>query len=112
MISDLLHQSGWKTYMLCANVPASSFVHMVKQVHADLAVISCAQEEMEQELISIVKRIHSCIHRVRNPLKIFIGGGYVNTHPEIVEKVGADGTALDARSFLSEIDLLFPSKEE
>ncbi|MFN4222601.1 MAG: cobalamin B12-binding protein, partial [Novosphingobium meiothermophilum] len=38
----------------------------------------------------------------RSPkVKVLIGGRMVNANPEIVDEVGADGTAVDARAVLS-----------
>jgi|YelNatPaOPRAMG01_1025707.scaffolds.fasta_scaffold04227_2 methanogenic corrinoid protein MtbC1 len=114
MISYLLKQEGWKTYMLGSNVPTQAFLSLVRQVKPNLVIISCAQEEMRLELKCLMDGLNSFRERNRKKedaqdMKIMLGGGYLNVHQDVTIELGADATSRDARGLMQILDAWFNS---
>jgi methanogenic corrinoid protein MtbC1 len=95
MITDFFELEGWDTYYLGANTPHDSVVSTVEELDADLLAISATipfHIEKVAELIASVRKNKAISHA-----KILVGGYPFNQNQDLWHKVGADGTASDAR---------------
>ncbi|MFN4136528.1 MAG: B12-binding domain-containing protein [Novosphingobium sp.] len=98
MVEEVFARAGWQTEALI-KPKRKELLQIVAERHFDVIglTISCdCPNGAITDLISSMRGIS------RSPkVKVLIGGRMVNANPEIVEEVGADGTAVDARAVLS-----------
>ncbi len=95
MVADFFEMGGWHTYYLGANTPHAAVIAAVLERKADVLAISATMPyhiDGIRELITMV-RCRSELNRV----KILVGGGPFSRDPGLWSKLGADGTAADAR---------------
>lgn len=95
MVADFFELEGWDVFYLGANVPQEEVVEMLHERRTDLLGISVS-------LNPHVKQAHDLIRAVRatpvgREVVIMVGGHPFNREPHLVEMVGADFTALNAR---------------
>jgi methanogenic corrinoid protein MtbC1 len=95
MVSDFLELSGFDTYYLGANTPATSIVKSIIERKADLLAISVT---MMTHLDAIKKTIELVRSSAVANVKILVGGYSFNLIPNLWKKIGADGSAKDADS--------------
>ncbi|EFI33795.1 cobalamin B12-binding domain protein [Desulfonatronospira thiodismutans ASO3-1] len=94
MVTDLLEMKGWDTYYLGANMPEKEVVRSVKDQNVHLLAVSAT-------LTSNRPRVEAIIKEVRQTpglegVKIMVGGHAFLQEPGGWEKIGADGSAMDA----------------
>ncbi|MCX7284804.1 MAG: cobalamin B12-binding domain-containing protein [Novosphingobium sp.] len=103
MVEEVFARAGWQTDVLI-NPKRRELLQIIAEKQFDLVglTITCdCTTGLVADLISAIRSIS------RAPkVQILIGGQMVNAKPGIVEEVGADGTAVDASSFLALADRL------
>ncbi|MFW9984557.1 MAG: B12-binding domain-containing protein, partial [Candidatus Odinarchaeota archaeon] len=105
MVSDFFELSGWKTYFVGANTPATSILQAVTSQEADLLALSATipLHVVEAEnVITALRKTNNC-----KDVKIIVGGRAFMIDQELWKKIGADGFALDAKSALDVAASLF-----
>lgn len=93
MVADVFEMAGWDTYYIGANMPTRDLVGAVSSYRPDVLAISAT-------LMSHLSRVGGVIDAVRqmpNPPAILVGGYPFNISSELWRRLGADGTAPDAR---------------
>lgn len=94
IVADFFELEGWDTSFLGANVPADAIVAEVQEIDADLLGLSAALPDKVPEIAAIIEEVR---RSVRPDLVVLVGGRPFLIDPELSQKVGADGTAADAR---------------
>ena len=100
MISDVLRMRGWKSLFLGANVPEVGFLMAVETHEPDLVLVSCGAEESLPETLGLIRSLAD-MRRKRN-FAIGAGGYAVIANESLARESGADFTARDLRSFVSQ----------
>ncbi len=95
MVADFFELAGWDTYYLGANTPAFTILEALAEHHPDVLGISVTMTFH----ISLVKDLIARVREAGNgsPPKILVGGYPFNLHPDLWQKIGADGFASDAQ---------------
>ena len=98
MIEEVFARAGWQTEVL-TDSKRKELLQIVADRHFDLVGLTVSSDCPTGALTDLILAIRSSS---RCPeVQIYIGGRMVNDNPGIVALVGADGTAIDARSFLA-----------
>jgi methylmalonyl-CoA mutase cobalamin-binding domain/chain len=95
MVSDFLELSGFDTYYLGANTPASSIIKYIIEKKANILAISATMMVHLDGIKNIVELIRKSPAK---DVKILVGGYSFNLIPNLWKKIGADGYAKDADS--------------
>lgn len=105
LVEEFFRRAGWSVWTP-HNVSAEQLVAIGRQEHFDMVGISvtCGAE------VDCLKKIIHCVRETSlNPdLLVMIGGRFVNEHPGLVEKVGADATDFDGSQAVRRIEVLRP----
>lgn len=93
MVADFFRRAGWDVWS-DPTISAADLSSRVSTEWFDVVGLSIGSECHIDALASTVKaaRRGSC----NKGLVVLVGGAVVNLHPDIVRRVGADGTAADA----------------
>ncbi|MDZ5454959.1 cobalamin B12-binding domain-containing protein [Azohydromonas lata] len=94
MIADFFDMAGWDTYFCGASTPHAGVVQTVAKRLPDVLAISAAMGyhvHAVQELIEEIRADSRCA-----PVTVMVGGHPFGIDPTLWQKVGADGTAVDA----------------
>lgn len=97
MLCDLLELEGWDTHYLGATASADSLAEMVRQQRPQVVALSVTLTPHVARLAVMVGAVREA---VPNPPLIIVGGRPLLDRPELVDEVGADLTATDARTAL------------
>jgi len=96
MVADFLEMDGWDVIFLGANIPGWTLLDLIRREQPFLVALSVASE-------LTINKARNTIEEIRTDpdikgTKIMVGG-YVFSHaPQLWQRVGADGFALDAES--------------
>ncbi len=105
LVEEFFRRAGWSVWTP-HNVSVEQLVAIVRQEHFDMVGISVT---CEVDVDCLRELIHSVRATSLNPeLLVMIGGRFVNEHPELVEKVGADATDFDGSHAVRRIEVLRP----
>lgn len=92
ILSDFFEMSGWDTFYVGANTPTEGLVQAVLDESADLVALSAT-------MVAHVPRVRATIAALREAapqVPIMVGGYPFRQAPLLYQKVGADGTAVNA----------------
>jgi methanogenic corrinoid protein MtbC1 len=95
MVADFFEIEGWDTYFLGANTPVKSLLQSISQYQAELLCISATinfNVGALSELVAAVRKSPDA-----SKIKIMVGGRPFNIALDLWSKIGADGSAADAR---------------
>ena len=95
MVADFFEMDGWDTYYLGANTPTKSLLESLGQFEAELLCISATINYNISALADLVTAVRKSADASR--LKIMVGGRPFDLAPDLWGKIGADGSAADAR---------------
>lgn len=95
MVADFFEMSGWDTYYIGANAPASSIARAVEENKADLLGISATMAFHLPAVEEIIREVRK--GGMGKNVKILVGGYPFKVAPDLWRKVGADGFASDAK---------------
>ena len=96
IVADFFEMEGWDTFYLGANTPTSGIVEAVIRHGADVLGISATMTFHVRAVADVVRAVRSseACRRVR----ILVGGYPFNVDPQLWCRVGAEGSAHDARA--------------
>jgi MerR family transcriptional regulator, light-induced transcriptional regulator len=94
MVADFFEMEGWDTYFLGANAPTETILQAIETQKPDIVAISAT-------ITSHISRVEDLIHAIKEHQNdhtpyIIVGGYPFNVAPNLWQKVGADGYAINA----------------
>ncbi|MCL6105870.1 MAG: cobalamin-dependent protein [Actinobacteria bacterium] len=97
IIVSALRASGYEVHDLGVNVPAGKFVDRVKEVNADLLLLSAFTTSTKQALVEVLTALEEA--GLRGRVKV-VSGGAAHSE-ELARDVGVDAFASDVKSTLA-----------
>lgn len=94
MVADFFELDGWDAYYLGANTPLKDILSTLEEKKPDLLGISTTITYHLGKLQDLIQAVKSTFPDQQIP--ILIGGRPFNVDPELGQKLGADGQALNA----------------
>lgn len=95
MIEEVFARAGWQTEALI-EPKRKELLQIIAERHFDVIGLTVSCDCTNGNLSDLICAIRSVSRAPK--VQIFIGGRMVNANPGLVDEVGADGTAPDARS--------------
>lgn len=108
MIEEVFARAGWQTEALI-DPKRKELLQIIAERHFDVIGLTLSCDCTNGQLADLISAIRS-VSKAPN-VRILIGGRMVNASPGIVDEVGADGTAPDARSALVLAEKLVPNRQ-
>lgn len=106
MICDLLERDGWDTAYLGAGVPTTRLVHLVLERRPDAVLLSTSIAAHLPELGATIQAVRDATGAAA-PFLVAGGRPFLDD-PALAKHLGADATALDARSAVACLRARFP----
>lgn len=94
MVADFFEMAGWDTYYIGASTPTRDLVAAVTAHRPNVVALSAT---LTTHLMR-VSEVIDALHKIPDRPAILVGGYPFNVSPELWRRLGADGTATDARS--------------
>ena len=107
MVGNFLAAGGWSVFDLGNDVLAADFVNKAEEVDADVIGASAMMYSNAKNMAKIRMELDS--RGLNGKIKFAVGGAVFNIRPELVEELGADGTAKNA---LEAVDLFNSLKQK
>lgn len=101
MICDVLERDGWDVSYLGASVPADSLADLIRERRPDVVLLSASTAPHLPQLRAMIERVHD-VSGESIPY-VLVGGRPFLDDAELAQRLGADGTAPDARVALEHI---------
>lgn len=95
IVTDLLELSGWATHYLGANVPATAIVEATWRNRADVLALSTTLTPHVGETERVIAAVRA--HPETRHVAVLVGGAPFQIEASLWEKVGANGSARNAR---------------
>lgn len=95
MVADVFEMNGWQTTYLGASVPTRDIIGTVEKQSADVLAVSATLVSHIDELSNLIAQVRDS-DKARD-VKILVGGYPFRVAPGLHTRVGANGSALDAR---------------
>lgn len=95
MVADTFQLAGWDTRFVGANTPATDFARMAVALEADLVALSAMTAAALPNLVAMVEHLRATPGW--GPRPILVGGYPFRVDADLWRKVGADGSATDAK---------------
>jgi methanogenic corrinoid protein MtbC1 len=95
MVVDLLEHEGWDTTYLGEGASAAEVVESVATHRADVLAVSASMPGQVRGVAALIAAVRSDPRTAR--VKVVVGGRPFLVDPGLVEDLGADGSAVDAR---------------
>lgn len=99
VLADLVRLAGWEIVDLGADVPAASFVHAATAVGPDLVAVGVSATHPDS-LEAAARSIAELRAAVGPDVQVVVGGLAIQDEAH-ARSLGADGYAIDARSFVA-----------
>lgn len=96
MVCDLFELDGWDTYFMGAITPGSSLMSQLVKQKPDLVCLSSTMQFGVSSIRDVIAEMRG--NSVLNNTRVMVGGLAFMMNPTLAEVVGADGTAVDART--------------
>lgn len=101
MLEDVFARAGWSSEVL-VEPSRGDLLRRVAEKPVDVAALTITRDCPSAAIAQIINAVRSV---AANPnMQIMIGGRVVNENTDLVQEVGADGTALDAREAVKVAD--------
>lgn len=94
MVANSLELDGWDVHYLGANTPGEELIGFIAQTAPDILAISSSLPLNLIYIRDVIRKIRAWPPE-KQP-KIMVGGLSFTNHPDLAEKLGADGYAPDA----------------
>lgn len=95
IVAEFLRRDGWEVVLPPASDDARDLVAVTETEWFDVAAISASTDRSAAQVRQVIREMR---RRGRNrELKVIVGGRAFLESPELVQQVGADGSASDAR---------------
>ena len=104
ILVDFFEMSGWDTRYFGANTPTSGIVEALKQEKPDLLLVSVTMTFHLRAVSDLIHAVRKTEHGAR--VKVLVGGYPFIADPVLWHKMGADGSARDAKTTLLLADQL------
>lgn len=101
MVEEVFARAAWQTEVLI-EPNRRELLHLVGERRFDLVGLTVTCDCPNDALSDLISAIRAA-SKARG-VQVIIGGRMVNANPEVVAQVGADGSAIDARSALAVAD--------
>ncbi len=108
IIISALRASGYEVHDLGVNVSTSKFINKVKEVDADLLLLSAFTTSTKPALVDVIKALEA--EGLREKVKVVSGGA--SHSAELAGEVGVDGFASDVKSTLAVCRRLMDQRRE
>lgn len=95
MVADLLEHEGWDTTYLGEGATPAEVVDTLASHRADVLAISACMPGQLRGVAALVAAVRADPRTAR--VKVVVGGRLFLVDPGLVDEIGADGTATDAR---------------
>lgn len=99
MVTDFFELAGWDTYYLGANMPDTHLQQAAAEHRANLLAISVTLPTHVSTAAALIKQIKN--NPDHSELTILVGGYPFLQHPDLWEKIGADGFAGNANQAIA-----------
>jgi MerR family transcriptional regulator, light-induced transcriptional regulator len=105
MVADIFEMDGWDSYYMGANMPDVNILTAINEQQPDVIGISATMPFHIRKAAALIEKIRSAC----NPLqcKILVGGYPFSLEPLLWSRIGADGSADDAKGALILANNLF-----
>nr|WP_321498886.1 cobalamin-dependent protein [uncultured Methanolobus sp.] len=107
MVADFFEIEGWNTHYLGANTPVECIIHTLKEVQADILLLSVTMVAHLSMLGDLIMGIRDDAG-IKNTC-IIVGGYPFNVDRELWKKVGADAYARNAKEAVEIADSMLRS---
>lgn len=104
MVADLFQLAGWETHFVGGDTPSETVAQLVETVGADVVAVSAMMSQHVPAVAALVKCLRA--QPRGTAMKIMVGGYPFTIDPDLWRRVGADATAPDALSAVTEIEKL------
>jgi methanogenic corrinoid protein MtbC1 len=101
MVCDVLEQDGWDVSYLGASVPVGSLARLVGERHPDAVLLSASIAPHLPQLRTMIDEVRATNREA--PPYVLVGGRPFLDDPDLARRIGADGTAADAREALDHL---------
>ncbi len=96
MVTDILECHGWDTTYLGGNVEFETLAGLLAEDRADLLLVSASMPSQIASVRAMIRVIRE--DPLTRDVKVVVGGRPFLVAPDLVDAVGADGYASDARN--------------
>ena len=93
IVADVLEMAGWKSLYVGANTSAEDAARLAGETQPDVLAISVT---LAANLLAAMRLAHAARERVPE-LRVIVGGNLFASFPGLWRRLGADGSADDAR---------------
>ena len=104
MVADVLECQGWSTTYVSESVTGDALTALLARAEADLLMISASMPDQIRHVSAMIRAVRQDA-RTRD-VKVVVGGRPFRVAPDLVDAVGADAWALDARTAVEVCDAL------
>jgi methanogenic corrinoid protein MtbC1 len=95
MISDMFELDGWDTYYMGANMPDVHILTAINEQQPDVIGISATMPSHVGKAAALIEKVRSACNPAK--FKILVGGYPFSLEPLLWNRIGADGSAKDAK---------------
>ena len=106
MIEEVFARAGWHSEVLL-KPERRELLDYVSSQPVDLVGLTVSRDSPISALSGLVRAIRSV--SMKPNLCVLVGGHMINENPALVERIGADGTGVDARAALATAERLVPA---
>lgn len=107
MVAEALRRDGWDVHYLGADSPCEDLAATARRVAVDLVCLSLSTSDREEATERTIRALRSST--AERPPPVLLGGGLLRTDPRAWQRLGADGTALDAVAAAAAATALVPT---
>lgn len=93
MVADFFEMAGWDTYYIGASTPTRDLIATIADHRPNVVALSATLTTHLTRVAEVIDTLHAIPDRPA----ILVGGYPFNLSPELWRRLGADGTAVDAR---------------
>ena len=109
VVEEIFANAGWATEALLTP-KRQELLHIIAHKNFSLVGLTISCDYPSGTIVQLITAIRSVS---KNPdVCVLVGGRFINENPEMAVKLGADGTATDARSALDLANSLIVSSEQ
>ena len=102
MVADVLECRGWSTTYVGEEVAAADLPDLLAADLTDLLIVSASMPGQVLDVGAMIREVRADPHT--QSVKVVVGGRPFSVAPDLVQSVGADGWASDARSAIDVCD--------
>lgn len=109
VVDEVFRREGWTTTCLTAATDIQ-LVRLVADNSFELLGLTISHDDEGERAASLIARLRTC---AKNPrMRIMVGGRVLVESPELALQLGADATAVDAKSAVARAEIMLQALEE